>query len=112
MKFFKFESLIARHWLCALINGDYSGLTTEECVQLNAWREKEESEVKSDGLTVGHWATTGEDDEHAFNWATCQITGLKADCEEVVLCAYRSDNGGSVDATARDIASRVYHVTR
>lgn len=29
------------HWASALINGDYSDLTTEECAQVAAWLKRE-----------------------------------------------------------------------
>lgn len=29
------------HWASALVNGDFSGLTTAEAMQVQAWRERE-----------------------------------------------------------------------
>ena len=64
---------LASHYLPALINGDYTGLTDWEEAELNAW---------VDSLPVsGHFDVISEESD----FCVCDICGLHADCYEVRL---------------------------
>lgn len=64
------ETTIAGHWLPALINGDYTGLSDAEETELDSWWTK-----YCDGavLTIGDVS-----DESEF--AIDRVSGLMADC--------------------------------
>ena len=67
MKFDYYYYRISSHFASALINEDYTGLTTKEGLQLDSWIEC---------LPVmGHF-----DIEHDGLFAVCEITGLFNDC--------------------------------
>lgn len=58
MTFEQFEYKIPQWAVCALINGDYSGLSDEDEENLNAF---------TDSLPIGgHWSIS--DDEPYFSW--------------------------------------------
>ena len=64
---------LASHYLPALINGDYTGLTDWEEAELNAW---------VDSLPVsGHFDVISEESD----FKQCDICELHADCYEVRL---------------------------
>jgi hypothetical protein len=65
------EFKIAAHYLPALINGDYTGMTTQECAEFAAWIRG-----ALHGLPSGHWAT--ETDDNGDDFGTCAVSGLKA----------------------------------
>lgn len=67
MKFDYYEYNIAGHWMAALINDDYTGLTAHEEKQLNNF---------INNLPVlGHWDI---DDDNA-NYSIDEISGLYSD---------------------------------
>ena len=73
MKFDYYTYHISGHFLSPLINGDLSGLDTQEEADLGAW---------VDSLPVtGHFDVISEEG----NFRECDITGLHADCYEVRL---------------------------
>ena len=65
---------IGEHWVCALKNGDYSGLTDNEGAELNKWL--------CDSLPAGPkcWSW-GESSEFAKD----EISGLMGQCVEARL---------------------------
>ena len=73
MKFDHYTYHLASHYLPALINGDYTGLTDWEEAELNAW---------VDSLRVsGHFEVISEESD----FKQCDISELHADCYEVRL---------------------------
>lgn len=64
---------VADHFVPALINGDYSEMTTEDAIQLNAFRERE-----CEGR--GHWA---QPESPEAGYGTDEVTGLKASLQTV-----------------------------
>jgi len=73
MQFDHYTYHLAGHYLPALINGDYSGLSDQEEAELNAW---------IDALPVtGHFDVISEESD----FKQCEICELHADCYEVRL---------------------------
>ena len=73
MKFDYYAYHLASHYLPALINGDYTGLTDWEEAELKAW---------VDSLPVsGHFEVISEESD----FKQCDICELHADCYEVRL---------------------------
>ena len=73
MKFDHYTYHLASHYLPALINGDYTGLTDWEEAELNAW---------VDSLPVsGNFDVISEESD----FKKCDISELHADCYEVRL---------------------------
>jgi len=73
MKFDYYAFFVSEHYLSALINGDYSGLSDQEEAELNAW---------IDSLPVsGHFDVISEESD----FKQCDISELHADCYEVRL---------------------------
>jgi hypothetical protein len=73
-QFEQYEFTLGSWWASAIINGDYSSLTTDECATLNNWLE-------ANSVGPGHWDGFGEEDSLGFT--TDEITGLKGDCYRV-----------------------------
>ncbi len=72
MQFDHYEYRIAAHYLPALINGDYTGMTDAE--------EREFTDfLESIDRRVTHWDVT----DYGDNFARCEVTGLHADCATV-----------------------------
>jgi len=71
---------IAKHFLCALINGDYTGLSDEEETRFNDWLDC----VSEPG--PHHW-NAPSDCETDFR--RCEILDLYADCVTVTQVIYR-----------------------
>lgn len=68
------EHVVAEHWASAIINGDYSGLTTEECATLRIW-------LNVNAVGVGHWDGFSEEDAQGFT--TDEISGKRTTCYTV-----------------------------
>lgn len=79
MKFDSVEFTIAGHWLSAMFNGDYTGLSDSEARQLDSFITRE-----TNGLPAGHLAGGSEEDGVGF--ARDAISGLFADCYRVQYC--------------------------
>lgn len=62
-----YEYVIGEHFLSALINDDYSGLSDDDEKALDIWLE-------SLDLPQGHWDIV----EDSHNFSGCDITGLGA----------------------------------
>lgn len=77
---------VAAHFLSAMINGDYSGMTSEECRQYRQFEQEAFANARAAGWTVGHWATV---DDSGDDWGRCDVTGLQAMREEVRLMVYK-----------------------
>ena len=73
MKLDYFEYRISSHYLCALINGDYSGLDDSEEGLFNEWLDAVNIKPGS------HWQV--EDDGE--NFTQCEVSGLSSDCAVV-----------------------------
>ena len=93
------ECEIAGHYLSALINGDYSGLNTDECAKFQRWVREAQA-----GRS-GHWSYYSEDAEDengepneeerakaGEHWIRCEVTSLMAMCETVVFHAILENN--------------------
>jgi hypothetical protein len=70
-----YEYTIAGHYLTAIVNGDYSGLSDEEENDLNRFLSE------ANNLDNATWDLP-EDEPH---FAICEICGLHADCYTVKL---------------------------
>ena len=68
MKFDQYDYRIAAHYLPALINGDYTGMTDAEKQEFTDWLE-------STDRRITHWED-GED----VGFSRCAVSGLMADC--------------------------------
>lgn len=77
MNFLQDEYAIAAHWGAAIVNGDYSGLTTAECTKLDAFLSQAQA-----GRS-GHWVFGGDE---SLDFCRDDISGLMADCEKAVWC--------------------------
>ena len=62
---------IAEHYLPALINGDYTGMSAEEEYALEMF-------LQAQGLPKGHWSPRYHYDDRDF--AKCEVSGLMVDC--------------------------------
>lgn len=67
-----YEHTVSDKWANAIINGDFSSLTSAECALLDTW-------LKANIITFnGHWDGFMEDD--AVGFKICEISGLKSYC--------------------------------
>jgi hypothetical protein len=82
-----YESKIATHYLCALINDDTSSMEDYEVRDFNTWKQTMEAQARVDGWTVDHWTTDHEDDIE--DWGECAVTHLKAMRATVKLMVYK-----------------------
>ena len=81
-----FEYRIAEHYLPAMVNGDYSGMTEGEIVDYREFERVAKGAALADGFTVGHWADVeGSGDD----WGRCDVTGLLAMRCTVRLMVYK-----------------------
>jgi hypothetical protein len=80
------EHTLAKEYLSALINGDYSSFTyhyesekeeTRAIKRFDNWVRDEQAD------RLGHW--TYPDEEEYDNFTRCEITGLQADCVTVTF---------------------------
>lgn len=69
MKFEVYEYSIAAHYLPALINGDYTGMSDTEEKEFTDWLE-------STDRRITHW----DCDTDNAGFARCEVSGLMADC--------------------------------
>ncbi len=71
MKFETVTAHIAEHWLPALINGDFAGLSDEDIRGLNAWEAANPCSHYSAGVDLG--------------FCRDDVSGLLANCVDVDL---------------------------
>ena len=69
-----FEYTLAGHFVSALINGDFSGLNNDECIQLDDWHDSTRQNSFSNVFDV-------VEDETSFK--VCEVCGLFAECYTV-----------------------------
>lgn len=79
VNFDSIDFTVAGHWLSAMFNGDYTGLSDSEARQLDSFIARE-----TNGLPAGHWAGGDEDDGAGF--AQDEVSGMLADCYRVRYC--------------------------
>jgi hypothetical protein len=72
MKTDTYEYTVAEHWLPAIINGDYTGLTDGEEIELNNWLDANQE-------AGAHWDTDGY-----ISFDKDEIGGLMADCVSLI----------------------------
>ena len=72
MQWDSFDYKVGQHFLPAIINGDYTGLSDDEAEELDRFLDADELKGK-----VGHWAETNSDD-HEGEFGRCDVSGLKA----------------------------------
>lgn len=72
MKMDSYEYTVAEHWLSAIVNGDYSGLTDQEESDLNAWLDANQE-------SGAYWDTDGY-----IRFDRDEIGGLMADCVSLI----------------------------
>ena len=65
------------YWASALVNGDFSGLTTEESNMLNAWYE---AEGRPNVVSIADDPETGEPQEARFTWSYELYAGPLCTC--------------------------------
>ena len=75
--FEEYQYTVAKHFICALVNGDYTALNDEEIVQLETFLEN----LPPRDYTV--WNPPDEEDYD--NWTHCEICRLFSDCQEITL---------------------------
>lgn len=90
MEWDHFDYRIAGHYLSVMVNGDYSGMTSEECREYRAFERKAFQNAREAGFTVGHWST--ESDHAADNWGACDVCGLQAMRADVKLMVYKTES--------------------
>lgn len=82
-----FEYRVAEHFLPAMINDDFSGMTEYEISDYRKFEKQAFKTAREDGFTVGHWAdVAGSGDD----WGLCDVTGLFAMRCTVRLMVYRA----------------------
>ena len=86
MKWDHYEYKIASHYLPAMINGDYSGMTSEECSDYRAFEQAAYKDAREAGFTVGHWA---HEDGEGGDYGTCAVSNTVADRATVKLMVYK-----------------------
>jgi hypothetical protein len=84
-----YEFKVAAHFLAAMINGDFSGMTSDECMAYRTFEQAAYATAKASGLTVGHWADDPDDSE-GNGYGVCAITGEVAGRVPVKLMCYRA----------------------
>ena len=72
MEFEQYDFRLGDWWASAIINGDYSSLTSEECATLETW-------LKNNAPGRGHWSGFNEE-EDSLGFTTDDISGLKGEC--------------------------------
>ncbi len=82
-----FEYHIGGHYLPAMINADYNGMTDDECAELAEFERVARGVAHAAGFTVGHWADMAEEGE---DFRRCDVSGLHAQCVAVRLMVYRN----------------------
>ena len=80
VQFSEYTFIIGAHFLSALVNGDYSGLTDAESATFNKWLTK----VRANYIhgSPHHWSTTDNSNE----FGRCEVTDLHGPVEEITLC--------------------------
>ena len=73
------EYMIAEHYLSALINCDYSGLSDSDTAELDRFEAAAIKEAMKHGTPQGF--TIGGDEEPSFE--RCDVSGLLANCVPV-----------------------------
>lgn len=86
MEWDHYEYKLAGHYLSAMVNGDYSGLTSEECAEYRAFERKAFDDARAAGWTPGHWAHV---DDSGEDWGICAVSGLYAMRECVRLMVHK-----------------------
>jgi hypothetical protein len=72
MKMDTYEYIVADHWGSAIINGDYSGLSDDEEIQLNEWLDANQE-------AGAHW-----DIGDSLGFDKCEISGMMSDCVQLI----------------------------
>jgi len=72
---------MATHFVGAIINGDDSGLTDEDCAQLRAFEQDLPTHYHYKAKKVGIWDVI----DHGDNFARCEVCDLHADCATLTL---------------------------
>lgn len=81
-----FEYRIAEHYLSAMVNGDYSGMTDDEISDYRKFEKEAFETAREGGFTVAHWAPV---DDSGEDWGMCDVTGLLAMRCTVRLMVYK-----------------------
>ncbi|MNK49861.1 hypothetical protein D3C87_687260 [compost metagenome] len=84
-----YEFKVAGFYLAAMINGDYSGMSSDECMAYRTFERNAFAVAKESGLTVGHWSADSDECDNP-GFTTCAVSGLYADCVLVKLMCYRA----------------------
>lgn len=81
-----YEYKIAGHYLSAMINNDFSGMTDEETAEYKVFEREAFDNARADGFIIGHWADVVDSGE---NWGLCEVSGLHAMRCTVLLMVYK-----------------------
>ncbi len=73
MQWDHYEYRIGAHYLSALINGDYSGMSDAESAEFDEWLADAKSNAREAGFTIGHWCDVEDSGE---DWGRCYVSGL------------------------------------
>jgi len=79
-----YDFIISQHFLSALINGDFSGLSDSDNKDLLKFESKKQ-EFLPENFSHGHWSYDSEEEP---SFRRCQITGLLSDCIEIEYIAF------------------------
>lgn len=74
---------VASHFLPALINGDWSGMNTDDEYALNQFNKDVQHLMDRQNVLTWHWSTDADDE--GDNFRHCEVTGLKAMCSKLTL---------------------------
>jgi hypothetical protein len=85
----RYNDNISTHYLCALINGDYTGMPQYEIDAFEKWRTDMEQTAIDDGWKIGHWTTEYSNGDNDFYYGTCSVSNLRANVETVYLMVYK-----------------------
>ena len=72
---------MATHFVSAIINGDLSGLSDDECTQLDAFKQSLPRHYHYKTTQHGIWDVI----DHGDNFARCEVCDLHADCATLTL---------------------------
>jgi hypothetical protein len=72
---------VSTHFVSAIINGDESGLTDEDCAQLRAFEQNLPRHYHYKTKKIGIWDVI----DHGNDFAMCEVCDLHADCATLTL---------------------------
>ena len=83
-----YEYRVDENFLSAMINGDFSSMTCEECADYENFERVAYGVARVAGFTVGHWTDVEGTDE---DWGRCDICNMQAMRITVRLMVYKNE---------------------